>query len=394
MLRPRLRFGIFMAPFHPVAENPTLCLERDRELIKWLDELGFDEAWIGEHHSAGYEIIASPELFIADVAARTQRIRLGTGVVSLPYHHPLMVADRMMQLDHLTRGRAMFGVGPGLLSSDAMMLGINPSQQRDMMVQALEVIIPLLRGEVVTRKTDWFELRDAKLQLAPYSRPHLELAVAASVTPSGPRTAGRWGMSMLSPAATTSGGFNALAYHWGLCEETAREHGQTVDRTTWRLAAPVHVAETREQARADLRFGLAGWLHYFQKVVALPGVPEVGTPDECLDAMLAAGFVTVGTPDDLIAQIERLEEQSGGFGAFLVTAHEWANREATRRSYELIARYVMPRFQDSNAYTRRSMEWVAENRSQFMGAAAQGIMDAVQKDAAERERLERERKAS
>jgi limonene 1,2-monooxygenase len=220
------------------------------------------------------------------------------------------------------------------------------------------------------------------------------MAVAASVTPSGPRTAGRWGMSMLSPAATTSGGFNALEYHWGLCEETAREHGQTVDRATWRLATPVHVAETREQARADLRFGLAGWLHYFQKVVALPGVPEVGTPDECLDAMLDAGFITVGTPDDLVAQIERLEEQSGGFGTFLVTAHEWANREATQRSYELIARYVMPRFQDSNAYTRRSMAWVAENRTQFMGAAAQGIMDAVQKDAAERERLERERKAS
>ena len=127
----RLKFGIFLAPFHPVGQNPTLALEHDLELICHLDRLGFDEAWIGEHHSAGYEIIASPELFIADVAARTQRIRLGTGVVSLPYHNPLMVADRMMQLDHLTRGRAMFGVGPGLLPSDAMMLGIDPRDQRD-----------------------------------------------------------------------------------------------------------------------------------------------------------------------------------------------------------------------------------------------------------------------
>jgi len=171
-----------------------------------------------------------------------------------------------------------------------------------------------------------------------------------------------------------------------MCEETAREHGQTVDRASWRIAGPVHIAETVEQARADVRFGLAEWLYYFQRVVALPGVPEQGEPEECLDAMIEAGFVVVGTPDDLIRQIERLENQSGGFGAFLVTAHEWANRAATRRSYELIARYVMPHFQDSNAYTRRSMEWVQENRAPFLGAGMQGMMEAIEKDRQERER--------
>ena len=381
MLRSRLRFGIFAAPFHSTDENPTISLQRDRELIQWLDELGYDEAWIGEHHSAGYEIIASPELFIADVAARTHRIKLGTGVVSLPYHQPLMVADRMTQLDHLTRGRTIFGVGPGLLPSDAMMLGIDPRNQRDMMTESLEVIIRLLRGEVVTKKTSWFELREAKLQLAPYTRPHLEIAVAASVSPSGPRTVGRWGISMLSPAATSTGGFNALAHHWGLVEETAREHGTTVSRSGWRVAGPVHIAESREQARKDVRFGLPAWLYYFQKVVALPGVPETGDMDYCLDAMVDAGFVVCGTPDDLSAQIGRLEEQTGGFGAFLVTAHDWANREATHRSYDLIARHVMPRFQDANAWTKRSMHWVQENRTPFLAAATQGIVEAIQKDA-------------
>ena len=298
--------------------------------MQWLDELGFDEAWVGEHHSAGYEIISSPELFLADLAARTRQIRLGTGVVSLPYHSPLMVAERMNQLDHLTRGRAMLGVGPGLLPSDAMMLGIDPREQRRMMGESLDVVLRLLRGEVVTEKTDWFELRDAKLHLAPYSRPHLEVAVAASVTPSGPRTAGRYGISMLSPAATTQGGFSALAYHWGIVEETAAEHGQHVARDRWRVAGWCHVAETREQARRDVMFGLADFLYYFQKVVALPGIPETGTPEECLDAMMESGVAVVGTPDDLIAQIERLEEQSGGFGAFLSISHDWANRDAER----------------------------------------------------------------
>jgi limonene 1,2-monooxygenase len=384
MLRNRLRFGVFMAPYHAPNENPTLCLERDRELIQWLDELGFDEAWIGEHHSAGYEIIASPELFIADVAARTKHIKLGTGVVSLPYHQPMMVADRMLQLDHLTRGRAMFGVGPGLLPSDAMMLGIDPRRQRDMMNEALEVIVPLLRGEVVSKKTDWYELRDAKLQLSPYSRPHIEMAIAASVSPSGPRTAGRWGMGMLSPAAMSQGGFSALAHHWSLVEETAREYGQSVDRSRWRVAGPVHIAETREQALEDVKFGMAGFLYYFQKVVALPGIPETGTVDECLDQMIGNGLIVVGTPDDLIKRIDALEQQSGGFGAFLVTAHEWANRAATRRSYELIARYVTPHFQDGTAYTRRSMEWVQDNRGPFLAAATQGMLEAIQKDAERR----------
>src|SRR5437660_8853910 len=147
-----LRFGVFLAPFHPAGQNPTVALERDLELVTRLDELGFDEAWIGEHHSAGFEIIASPEVFIAAAAERTRHIRLGTGVSSLPYHHPLMLADRINQLDHMTRGRVMFGAGPGALVSDAFMMGIPVAKQRDRMDEALGVIIKLLRGEEVTHK--------------------------------------------------------------------------------------------------------------------------------------------------------------------------------------------------------------------------------------------------
>ncbi len=381
-LRPRLRFGIFLAPYHSYRESPTACLDRDRELVEWLDHLGFEEAWIGEHHSGGTEIIASPELFIADLAARTRHIRLGTGVVSLPYHHPFMVAERMNQLDHMTRGRVMLGVGPGLLPSDAMMLGIDPRDQRRMMGESLEVILRLLRGEEVTLDTDWFRLRDAKLHLTPYSRPHLEVAVAASVSPAGPRLAGRHGLAMLSPAATTQGGFNALAYHWGIVEETARAHGQHVPRDRWRLAGWVHVAESQAQARRDVLTGLPDFLHYFQQVVALPGIPEQGTPEECLDVLVGNGVAVVGTPDDLVAQLHRLEEQSGGFGAFLAIQHDWASRDATRRSYELIARHVMPRFQDATAFGERSMQWVSAHRAAFLAAATQGVMEAIQQDAA------------
>src|SRR5207302_10630102 len=176
-----LRFGIFMAPFHPVGQNPTLALERDLELIVRLDQLGFDEVWIGEHHSAGYEIIASPEVFIATAAERTRHIKLGTGINSLPFHHPLLLAVRMVLLDHLTRGRAMLGCGPGQLTSDAHMLGIPADLQRPRMDEALDAIMALLRGEPVTTQTDWSTLQDARLQLKPYSEPNIEVAIAASL---------------------------------------------------------------------------------------------------------------------------------------------------------------------------------------------------------------------
>src|SRR5579864_6689861 len=236
MLPARLRFGAFIAPFHPLDENPTLAIQRDLELVQLLDDLGYNEAWIGEHHSAGFEIIASPEVFIAAVAQRTRNIRLGTGVSSLPYHHPLILADRMVLLDHLTRGRVMFGVGPGALPSDAFMMGIDPNRQREMMEESLEAILALLTDdEPVNMETDWFTLRDARLQLRPYTYPRFEVGVAAQISPAGPRAAGRFGLTLLSLGATTAGGFDVLGSHWQTCAERAAQFGKSVDRRQWRL---------------------------------------------------------------------------------------------------------------------------------------------------------------
>ena len=206
----RMKFGIFMAPFHPLGENPTVALDRDLELIEHLDRLNYDEAWIGEHHSAGWELIASPELMIAAAAGRTRSIRLGTGVSSLPYHHPFILADRMVQLDHMTRGRAMFGVGPGALTSDAYMLGIDAVTQRTRMDESLGAILALFRGETVSMETDWFTLREARLQIAPYTYPHMPVAVASTFSPAGPTTAGKHGVGVLSVAVSQPGGLISL----------------------------------------------------------------------------------------------------------------------------------------------------------------------------------------
>src|SRR3989440_11599376 len=302
-----LKFGIFLAPFHPVGQNPTLALERDLDLIVHLDRLGFDEAWVGEHHSAGYEIIPSPEVFIAIAAERTKHLRLGTGVSSLPYHHPLMLADRMVLLDHLTKGRIMLGVGPGALPSDAFMMGIPVAAQRDRMEEALEAILLLLRDEEpVTMKTDWFTLDHARLNLRPYTHPHFEVAVASQVSPTGARAAGKFGLSLLSLGATNTAGFDMLAYNWDIAEERAKEFGTTVDRKKWRLVGPMHIAETKEQAYADVQFGLEQWIDYFTRVAALPIAPDTSDAVEMADAINASGFGVIGTPDEAIAQIERL----------------------------------------------------------------------------------------
>ena len=377
-----LKFGIFLAPFHTTRENPTAALERDLELIEHLDGLGYNYAWIGEHHSAGFEIIASPEVFIAAAAQRTRHIKLGTGVSSLPYHHPLMLADRIMQLDHMTRGRVAFGVGPGALPSDAYMMGIEPERQRDMMLEAIEVLVPLLRGERVTRKTDWFELRDAQLQLTPFTRPMVEMAVASQVSPAGARAAGTFGLGLLSIGATSAGGFNALAPNWEIYERKAKENNQPIDRSNWSLVGPMHIAESREQALENVRYGLGDWVRYFQEVAALPIAPSDGT--DPAEALVESGMAVIGTPDDAIAQIERLQAESGGFGTFLQMAHNWADWAQTKRSYELFARYVAPAFQGRNTNRVESYQWTASNHERFMGQVGKAIEKEINKDAAER----------
>ena len=370
MLPTRLRFGAFIAPFHPVDENPTLAIQRDLEIVQLMDELGYDEAWIGEHHSAGYELIASPEVFIAAAAERTKHIRLGTGVSSLPYHHPLILADRINQLDHMTRGRVMFGVGPGALVSDAWMMGIPVHKQRDRMDESLGVLVRLLRGEEVTHQSDWFELKNARLQMTPYSRPSVEIAVASQVSPTGARAAGQHGVGLLSLGATTTAGFNALASNWAIACEQAAEHGQTMDRSRWRLVGPMHVAETREQAIADVRFGLEKWIYYFREIANLPLVPE---GDDPVKAMMDTGMAVIGTPEDAAKRIAQLVKESSGFGAFLLMDHNWAPWQAKQRSYELIARYVFPQFQSLNVNRDASMDWVRGNKADFTTAVQAAV---------------------
>ncbi|MEL7513287.1 MAG: LLM class flavin-dependent oxidoreductase [Pseudomonadota bacterium] len=382
----RMRFGIFLAPFHKPGINPTLALEQDLELVQWLDRCDYDEVWFGEHHSAGSEISASPEIMIASAAPRTRRIRLGTGVVSVSYHNPLWVAEKIVQLDHLTRGRAMLGLGPGSLPTDATMIGLSQKDTRGLLADGLDIISRLLRSdEPVNFENDRWVLKDARLHLRPYS--NFDLATAAVASPTGAKLAGRYGTGLISIGATTAAGFDALALHWDVIEEEAKHYNQTVDRSKWRLVGLCHIAETKEQARRDVEYGIEHWFNYFQEIAAFPQMSMPGqNAKEMIDFINDSGFGAIGTPDMCRAQIDRLWKQSnGGFGAYLMLAHNWANFDATRRSYELIAREVFPHFQGQHMSTMNAAVRAKKLRPELAEIHAKAVETAQAKYEAERE---------
>ena len=371
MSQARLRFGIFIPPHTPPEEHPALALEEDMDRVILADKLGYEEAWIGEHHSTGWEITSSPELFIAAVSQRTQNIRLGTGVSSLPYHNLFTLADRIRQIDYHTKGRAMFGVGPGSLPSDSYMQGLDTSKARDQMDEAIGPLVRLLNGETVTAKSDWFNLQNAHLQFVSYNDRGVEIAVASQVSPTGATAAGKHGLSLLSLGATSTGGFSALASNWAIAEETAKEHGHTMDRSGWRLVGPVHIAETRQKAYDNVKYGLERWIDYMTQVAALPLAPPPGA--DPVDHMISTGIAVIGTPDDFVAQMNRLQKQSGGFGCFLNLDHHWADWAETRRSYELIARYAIPKINKLNRNRLASEKWLRENNDELKGQLTSAV---------------------
>ena len=377
-----IKFGAFLAPHHPIGENPTLQLRSDLDLVELMDRLGFDEFWCGEHHSTGWEVIASPEIFLAAAAERTHRIRLGTGVVSLPYHHPFMVAQRMAQLDHQSGGRVIFGSGPGALPSDAHTLGVDPMVLRDRQDEAMGVIRRLFEGgERFSYECEWFKLNQAKLQLLPLQR-NMEFAVASMISPSGMTLAGKHGAGVLSIGSTTKAGLQALPLQWSFAEESAAKHNRTVDRSTWRIVMSWHIAETRDKARQQAKEGLFSHNNDYTVGTLAAGEGTIfKTPDEAVDvtAYSKDSVAVIGTPRDLVERIEKMLEVTGGFGTAIGFVHDWANRADTLNSWDLVARYVIPEVNGMLDNFRESNKYVIENRDTWL-RAGQAIMSKIQEN--------------
>ncbi|MFM1814112.1 MAG: hypothetical protein RLZ98_807 [Pseudomonadota bacterium] len=343
-----MKFSVFMMPCHHPSENPSLAFKRDIGLLEYADELGFDEAYIGEHHSGGWETMPAPEMALAMVAAKAKRIRLGTSVFSAPFHHPFHLAERMCFLDHLSEGRAILGLGPCSLVTDKMLFNMKNSDLYPMLHEAIDVIVRLLEAdEPISHEGRFWQFRDMRLQLRSYQSPRLQLAMPSAATPANLDLIGRHGMIWLCPAGKNRREVGGLADRWRLVEEGAAKAGRTADRGNWRINTYMHLAEDRETAWREAAPGIMREAEYFS-AIGLRGLYQQH-PGQTVEEFTPEGIVdrrdwVVGTPDDAVKWIEEKQDETGGFGGVMLSVHEWTGTAAIRRSMELFARYVMPHF--------------------------------------------------
>ncbi len=346
-----MKFSCFMMPCHHPRENPTLAFQRDISLIHLADRLGFDEFFIGEHHSGGWETMPAPELALSMAAAEAKHIRLGTSVFSAPFHHPFHLAERMCFLDHLTHGRAVLGVGPCSLQTDKILFNMDNNVLYPMLHEAIDIIVRLLESdEPISHKGQFWQFEDMRLQLKSFQKPRLKMAMPSAATPANLELIGRHDMIWMSPAGKSRGA--SAAEKWAHVEKGAREGGRTADRDNWRIATYVHLAETADQAWDEVRAGIMREAEYFSAIglqsryAEYEGQPfSEFTPESCADRR----DWVIGTPDDAISWIEDKQKETGGFGGIMVTCHEWTSFANISRSMEMVARYVKPHFDGYNA---------------------------------------------
>ena len=355
-----MEVGFFTMPLHPPGSDYTQTLDDDLEQLVVLDELGYKEAWIGEHFTSVWENIPAPDLFIAKALAMTKNIVLGTGVTCMPNHNPFMIAHRIAQLDHLAHGRFNWGVGSGGFIGDFKVFGFDPEtgEHRSMARDAVDVVLKMWddpKPGVYEHKWWRFTIPEPMdeiglgFHLKPYQKPHPPIGVAG-VSPKSEtlRLAGERGWIPMSINLVPS---NQLATHWEAVQEGAQRTGRVADRSIWRIAREVYTADTSEQARKDALEGVLSrdFERYFKpllsemKVLSLmkedPDMPDSDvTPEYLVD-----NIWVVGSPDDVTEKLRRLYDEVGGFGVLLAMGHEWRPRDKWVNSMTVLAKEVMPR---------------------------------------------------
>ena len=359
-----MKFSFFMMPTHHPSENPTLAFHRDIDLIPYVESLGYDSFHIGEHHSGGWETMPSPEMALSMAAAKTGRIRLGTSVVNLPFHHPYQVAERIAFLDHLSYGRAILGIGPSSLVTDKKLFNIDSDAARRMMAESADIIVRLLEADdPISHEGEFWQFNDLRLQLKSYQQPRLPLALPTTGGAESLDMAARHDMELWTPCGLNRPGDGVFTEFWQNFEGACERHGKTADRDNWHLVSNFYLADTREEAWADVSEGIMRETGYFTSIGFAPlyeaykGQPiSEYTPQSVVERR----DWVVGTPDDAIAWIEKKIADNGMFGGIMLTTHEWAGSEKLKRSLELFARYVIPHFNAGRYNYRAEADLLAQ----------------------------------
>ena len=351
--------GLFTMPSHPPERSLYDGHEWDLQVLRWADELGFAEGWIGEHHTSPWEPNPAPDLTVAQALKETQRIRLGPAGFCLPYHHPAELANRVAYLDHMSRGRLNFGIAASGLPTDWAMFQVDgmSGQNRDMTREALDIILRLwaadepfdLQGRFwnVTNPKDYKGL--LRPHLKPFQKPHPPIAVTGLSPGSDTlKLAGEHGFIPMS--LNMNPGY--VASHWASVEEGARRTGRAPDRSEWRMVREVLVAETDEQAMRlsaggmmgrmmdEYLLRLLGGFGFLQYMKHDPNVPD----SDVTAAYCAKHNWLIGSPSTVAEKLERVYHELGGFGTLVVLGFDYSeNPTAWRESMQALAQEVMPK---------------------------------------------------
>ena len=355
-----MKLSYFMMPVHNLGRDYHATLMEDAESIVLADELGFAEAWVGEHYSSAVEQITSPMMFLAHLAARTKQIKLATGVICLPQYHPATIAGQAALLDHLTKGRFIMGVGPGGLSSDFELFGVADLDRNEMMLESMDMIHAIWAGEppydisgkywnVSTQKTLIEDLGQGFIG-RPLQQPHPPIVVTAvapfskGVEEAAVRGWDPISANFLMPAWVKS--------HWPRYVQGCKRGGRTAEPKNWRVAKSVFVARDAATAKAYATDPDGPYVYYYRSLftklkkngrIELFKTRRDQPDDEVTLEDICDRLIIHGTPDSVADQVLAFESEVGAFGTLLYAGKDWKDRELGRQSMILMAEQVMPR---------------------------------------------------
>lgn len=355
-----MKLGFFTMPVHPLDKDWRKCLAEDREAFLLADQLGFTEAYCGEHVTDQAENITSCAMFMAWLAAETKQIRLGTGTINLPNSHPAAVASQIAMLDHMLDGRFNFGISPGGLLSDAEVFGNLDADRNAMFVEGINSVLAIWQGEapydidgkywkISTRRQLMAEIGQG-LIARPLQRPHppIMVTVVAPYSKGVTEAASRGWLPISANFLLPKW----VATHWPKYVEGRERVGAVADPDDWRVAKSVFVADDLATAREYATGPASPYRFYYNQLLTkmkankradLFKADPAMSDDELTIERVLDDLVIWGTPDKVVEDLAKFREQTGPFGTLLYAGKDWTDPELARRSMVLLAEKVAPR---------------------------------------------------
>ena len=352
-----ISYGMFIMPFHPPRKPLAQCYDEDLELIVRAEEFGFSEFWIGEHHTMKYENIVMPEIFIARALGETKTIRMGPAPVCLQQHHPAHVAGRLAFLDHLSKGRLNLCFGPGSVTADQELYDVDPKDASSMVSEAIDMILRLWESDppyVIEGKHWNIRLKDTVDEETgigyihkPYQRPHPPIAMPGmSRNSSSMREAGRRGFQPFGHCLVTA---NVLADMWNSYEAGAGEAGRVADRSQFKIARSIFLADTTKEAEQKARSNSLGQNYEYIGRLFDKGLGrkiykrdlDMSDADCNLDFLMTEQIIA-GDVDEVLRRLLKMRDETGPFGTLILMSYDWDDKESWLHSMELFARELMP----------------------------------------------------